>query len=35
MANRDQILQSTFVRSFYQCYDVALFALPENDLAMR
>ena len=35
MANGDQILKSAFVRSFDQCDDVALFALPKNDLAMR
>ena len=35
MANGDQILKSAFVRIFDQRDDVALFALPENDLAMR
>lgn len=35
MANGDQILKSAFVRIFNQCDDVALFALPENDLPVR
>ena len=33
MANRDQILEPVFVRSFDQLDDVA-FALPKHDLAM-
>jgi hypothetical protein len=35
VANRDQVLQSVLVRRFDQRDDVALLALPKNNLAVQ